>query len=88
MRRSIFLLLSLPAVILAGCGRPVVHETVIERPVVTREPAAVVDRSTVASAGRSCNYAGTQYSQGTMACQAGYQYRCNNGTWDSVNVTC
>jgi hypothetical protein len=88
MRRSILLLLSLPSVLLAGCGRPVVHETVVERPVVTRESATVVERPAVASAGRSCAYAGTEYTQGTMSCQAGYQYRCNNGTWDSVNVAC
>ena len=87
MRRSLFLLLSLPTVILAGCGRPVIHETVVERPVVTRESATVVERPAVASA-PSCGYAGTVYSQGTMSCQGGYQYRCNNGTWDSVNVTC
>ena len=89
MRRSLlFLLLSVPSVILAGCGRPVVHETVVERPVVTRESATVVERPAVASVGRSCGYAGTEYSSGTMSCQAGYQYRCNNGTWDSVNVPC
>jgi hypothetical protein len=86
MRRSILLLLSLPSVILAGCGRPVVHETVVERPVVTREPATVVERPAVASSG--CMYSGTAYSSGTMSCQGGYQYRCSNGTWDSTNVTC
>lgn len=86
MRRSILLML-VPAFVLAGCGRPVVHETVVERPVVTKE--TVVERPAIAgSTGSACTYASTVYSNGTMSCQGGYQYRCNNGLWDSTSVAC
>ena len=84
--RRFLLLIAMPALVLTGCGRPVVHETVVERPVVTKE--TVIERPAVASSSRACTYAGTAYSSGTMSCQGGYQYRCNNGTWDSINVTC
>ncbi len=86
MRRSILLML-VPAFVLAGCGRPAVHETVVERPVVTKE--TVVERPAIAGAtGSACTYASTVYSNGAMSCQGGYQYRCNNGLWDSTSVAC
>jgi hypothetical protein len=74
-------LIVLLALLVSACARPVVRETVVERPVV-------VDRQVAAAPLRACSYAATSYSHGSMACQAGYQFRCNDGAWDSTNLAC
>src|SRR5262249_56944112 len=41
-----------------------------------------------AVAGDDCLYKGTKYSEGAAACQAGVQFRCDDGEWKSVGVAC
>lgn len=87
MKRSI-LVACLCAAALAGCGRTVVRETVVEKqPVVTRETVVerpTVTRETIVQAPASCSLGVDAYSSGTLSCQAGYEYRCNNGTWERI----
>ena len=35
-----------------------------------------------------CFYKGTMYSDGAAACQSGSQYRCGDGEWRALGVTC
>jgi len=59
--------------------RPVVEkQTVIERPV----PAAG------ATAPPACSYGGTAYSDGSLSCQSGQQFRCNSGSWNRTLGSC
>jgi len=81
MKRSIALMF-IPALLLAGCSRPVVKETVVERPVVVERAAA-----TGASA-PSCTYASQAYSHGSVSCQDRTQYRCDNGIWNRTFTAC
>ena len=36
----------------------------------------------------SCFFKGTMYSDGAAACQAGSQYRCDEGEWVSLKTAC
>ena len=65
--------LSVAAVFLAGCSRPV-KETIIERPVYVTTPApattTVVTPSAAAGAtSAGCLYASQNYSHGSVSCQ-------------------
>jgi hypothetical protein len=81
MKRSIpFLFLT--ALILAGCARPVVRETVVERPVVVERPAAA------GATLPSCTLASQSYSHGAISCQERAEFRCNNGTWERTLNPC
>ena len=73
---------------LAGCGRTVVRETVVERPGPTRE--TVIERPAVAMAAppAACSLAGNSYATGSLSCQAGMQQRCNNGVWERTGSYC
>jgi len=81
MKRTIALMF-IPALLLAGCSRPVVKETVVERPVVVERAAA-----TGASA-PNCTYASQAYSHGSMSCQDRTQFRCDNGIWNRTFTAC
>jgi hypothetical protein len=76
-------------VTLAGCGRTIVRETVVEKqPVVARETVVerpMVTRETIVQAPAACSFAGTAYSSGTLSCQAGYQYMCRDGAWQRLS---
>ncbi len=61
---------------LAGCGRTIVRETVVERPVIASAP--------IVTAPASCSLGSTAYTSGSLSCQAGVQYRCNNGAWEPL----
>ena len=80
MKRSIALMF-IPALLLAGCSRPV-KETVIERPVVVAPAAA-----TGASA-PNCTYASQAYGHGSVSCQDRTQFRCDNGIWNRTFTAC
>ncbi len=38
--------------------------------------------------GDHCFYKGTMYSDGSAACQSGSQYRCDDGEWQALGVSC
>jgi hypothetical protein len=81
MKRSIpFMLLT--ALIVAGCSRPVVRETVVERPVIVDRPAAAGQTLP------SCTYASQSYSQGSISCQDRSEFRCNGGNWERTLNAC
>ena len=80
--KTAMLVCSLLAVFLTGCSRPIIRETketVIERKTETPAPAV---------AARSCMFASTAYSHGSVSCQSGYQFQCNDGAWTGINRTC
>jgi hypothetical protein len=75
-------LMFISAVIVTGCSRPVVKETIVERPVV-------LDRGAASGAtAAACTYASQAYSHGSVACQDRYQYRCENGVWNRTMNAC
>jgi uncharacterized lipoprotein YajG len=83
MKKLSIALMLLSAALLAGCSRPVVKETVVEKqPVVVERPAAT--GATVAS----CTYASQAYSHGSVSCQDRTQYRCDNGIWNRTLNAC
>jgi hypothetical protein len=82
MKSSIALML-FGAVVLAGCARPVVRETVVEKPVIIDRPAAA-GSSTMAS----CTYASQTYTQGAISCQEKTEFRCNGGNWERTLNAC
>jgi hypothetical protein len=77
--RLTLLVISLSALMLAGCASRVVErETVVksERPAV------------VSASPRACTFGGSNYTHGSFSCQAGMQYSCNDGAWESRNIGC
>ena len=84
MKRS-FALAFLAALLVAGCSRPVVRETVVERPVVVERPAAAAAGSTPVM---GCVHAGQAYSHGSVACQDRSLFRCDNGVWQRTINAC
>ena len=42
----------------------------------------------LARAGDACSYDGTKYSDGALSCQAGKQYKCDDGEWKSKGERC
>jgi len=90
MKRSIALAFIATAV-LAGCSRPVVRETVVERqPVFVNPPATVVTPAPAAAGASapSCTYASQAYSHGSVSCQDRAQFRCDNGIWARTYSAC
>ena len=89
MKLSVPLLL-FAALAVGGCTRtiverPVAKETVIEKPVVVERPVPAV---VAAAPLKACNYNSTTFGHGSYACQLNYQYRCNDGAWESTNIRC
>jgi hypothetical protein len=37
---------------------------------------------------QSCTYDGKTYDHGSVVCQSGWEYRCNDGQWDALNTRC
>lgn len=35
-----------------------------------------------------CLYSGVTFSDGAVSCQSGRQFRCSNGTWQGLDLTC
>jgi hypothetical protein len=84
-----FLLMSLAAVLLAGCTR------VIERPVYVTQPAPAPATTVVtpapAAAGptsASCVFASQSYSHGALSCQDRTEFKCDNGIWRRTFTAC
>jgi len=69
------------ALAVTGCSRPVVKETVVEKPVV-------VDRAATGASAPSCTYASQSYSHGSVSCQDRNQFRCDNGIWNRTANAC
>jgi hypothetical protein len=71
----------------------VTKEIVVEPPTVTREivvepPTREIVVEKPVPGLRSCTYLSTTYSHGSISCQNGYQFRCNDGTWDGRDAAC
>jgi hypothetical protein len=73
-------LMFISALLLASCSRPVVRETVVERPVVA--PAAV------GGTAPGCVYASQAYSHGALSCQDKTEFKCDNGQWRRTFTAC
>jgi hypothetical protein len=85
MKRSIALMF-LSALVLAGCGRTIERETVVERPVV-RE--TIIERpAAVGVTSPSCVYASQAYSHGALSCQDRTEFKCENGMWRRTFTAC
>jgi hypothetical protein len=84
--------LSVAAMFLAGCSRPVIKETIVERPVYVNPPAATtVVTPAPAAAGAtsaSCVYASQGYSHGALSCQDRTEFKCDNGIWRRTFTAC
>jgi hypothetical protein len=85
------------ALSLVGCGTETVKETketVVEKPTAARETVVVppqVTKETIVQplpALRSCTYLSTTYSDGSLSCQNGYLFRCDDGSWLGRGDSC
>jgi hypothetical protein len=83
MKPNIALLIAVA--VLSACSRPVVRETIVERPVPAVAPAPIV---TAAAPMPACTYASQSYSQGSVSCQDRNLYRCDNGIWTRTPTPC
>jgi hypothetical protein len=76
------------ALTLVACSH---KETVVERPVVEKQ--TVIERPVAvpaagATVAPACSYGGAAYSEGSLSCQSGSQFRCNNGNWNRTLGSC
>jgi hypothetical protein len=101
MKQSV-LLMAILAWSVAGCShtvretketvveQPVVtkehRETIIEKPIVTHEKEVIVERPVPPL--RSCSYMSSTYSDGSVACQSGSEFRCVDGSWTGLGLAC
>ena len=82
MKLNIVLLVAVA--VLSACSRPVVRETIVERPV----PAVSAPIVTSAAPLPACTYASQSYSHGSVSCQDRNLYRCDNGIWARTVTPC
>jgi hypothetical protein len=86
MRLSILALSLSAASLLVACGH---KETIVERPMIEKQ--TVIERQVPAAgatAAGSCTWNSVTYSDGSMSCQGGKEFRCSNGTWNQAAGTC
>jgi hypothetical protein len=89
MKKLSLSLMLIPVVLLAGCSRPVVKETVVEKqPVIVERPAPAPAPAAAGATVPSCTYASQSYSHGAISCQDRTQYRCDNGIWNRTLTAC
>lgn len=50
--------------------------------------ALALGLAAAASADDGCSYGGSPYSDGATVCQEGMQFRCDDGDWKSLAITC
>jgi len=81
-----FALMLISALLLASCSRPVVRETVVERPVYVDRPVAAP--AAVGATAPNCVYASQAYSHGALSCQDRTEFKCDNGTWKRTFTAC
>lgn len=98
------LVVSFLALSLAGCGSGPMwkesKETIVEKPVAS-QPAPppdivvqqapppreiIVQKQVVVP--RDCVMGSSAFTHGSLSCQAGYQYRCNDGHWENRGALC
>ncbi len=80
--------LALITVALAACSST--RETVVEKPVVSRETREIIveKQTQLPQLPRSCAYGSNTYSSNSLNCQGGQQYQCVDGTWVGRNLVC
>ena len=88
MRLNIALLVVAAAAALSACSRPVIRETIVERPVPAAAPVVTAPVVTAAAPLPSCTYASQSYSHGSVSCQDRNLYRCDNGIWARTVTPC
>jgi hypothetical protein len=89
MRLSTLALPLAAASLLAACGHT--KETIVERPGPLIEKQTVIERQVPAAgatAPGSCIWNSVTYSDGSLSCQGGQQFRCSNGTWNQAGNSC
>jgi hypothetical protein len=74
--------------VVVGCTFPLEKETVVEKqsPVVHVQRDIVVEQPAMPLHG--CSYLGTAFADGSLSCQSGLQYRCEDGVWVSRDLGC
>ena len=85
--KRVIALMFIPALMLAGCSRPVVKETVVERPVVVPAPVVTSPAAAGSTAG-ACVYQAQSYTHGARSCQQSAEWVCTNGAWQRTNNPC
>jgi hypothetical protein len=94
------LLVPILALSLAGCGGPLwkeSKETIVEKPVVSQSAPdivvqqqppreIIVEKPVVLT--RNCVMGASTFTHGSLSCQAGYQYRCDDGRWMNSGALC
>ena len=86
MRLSTLALALSASSLLLACSH---KETVVERPVIEKQ--TVIERQVPAAgatAAGSCAWNSVTFSDGSLSCQAGKQFRCSNGTWNQAGGSC
>lgn len=92
MKASV-LVLSILGLSLAGCSHTYTKESVIEkeqpvaREVIIQPQREVIIEKPVAIT-RNCLMGSSTFSHGSLSCQTGIQYRCNDGRWESQGSLC
>lgn len=93
MKASI-LCLSFVGLTLVGCTHTYVEKPVAAAPAPTREviveqapPREIIVEKPVVMQ-RNCLMGSSTFSHGSLSCQTGLQYRCNDGRWESQGSLC
>lgn len=60
------------------------REVIVEQQAPPRE--IIVEKPVVMS--RNCLMGSSTFSHGSLSCQTGIQYRCNDGRWESQGSLC